>query len=146
MAYKDWQELAEKEAYIPSALIDSIDYAERIIDMAAEAHGDSVDHLALEISKVLIKKAEYYRWHDLRKNPNDLPEHENDVEVVNDEGIHHVARYVYEEVYCYGNDIPRTFSEWKIKYCCYDTDVWDFEENGHIIAWREIEPFEEVNE
>lgn len=94
----------------------------------------------------LLMQSEQYRWHDLRKNPKDLPEHEHDVEIVNDDGIHAIARYSYKESYYYGCEEANAWYEWENKYCCYDTEPWDSEAGGKIIAWREIGPFEEVEE
>ena len=34
-----------------------------------------------------LEQQNFTRWHDLRKNPEVLPKHENDVEIVKDEGI-----------------------------------------------------------
>ena len=108
--------------------------------------------VALEMNEnqfeLLIKKdleAEKYRWHDLRADDMDLPEYDVDVEVVNDEGIHGIARWTQEDVYTPKGDCCK-FTEWRNKYCLYDDDAWDSDENGYIIAWRNIEPFEEVEQ
>ena len=65
-----------------------------------------------------------YRWHDLRKNPEDLPnlftdEDTEAVLVIDDLDEYHTAYYNYH------------FREW-----LSDTN-YKFE----VIAWREIEPF-----
>lgn len=122
----------------------------------------------LEEFSVMREKEKKYRWHDLRKNPNDLPEIEHEVEVAyitkytNGKTI--TARAVYEdgsitqpesafdwEEYV-GNDGECDYNEEKDEYMIpvgwfeshwYGEDcheMYDVE----IIAWREIEQFEEV--
>lgn len=79
-----------------------------------------------------LEKSEQYKWHDLRKNPNDLPEinydnrKSNEVIVLGARGGLNIAYRHLSEVcdafYTKGNRL------------------WS------VIAWREIEPFEEVSE
>lgn len=58
------------------------DYAD-IVGAPAVMHGikyvypDPEDY-AIEEAIEVLKRAEKYRWHDLRKDPNDLPEKVND--------------------------------------------------------------------
>lgn len=58
------------------------DYAD-IVGAPAGMHGikyvypDPEDY-AIEEAIEVLKRAEKYRWHDLRKDPNDLPEKAND--------------------------------------------------------------------
>lgn len=75
-----------------------------------------------------------YRWHDLRKDPNDLP---------NDDSFEYVVCVEYQNgkrectVGCLdmGGDMMLlpTLGNW-------------IGNSYHIIPWREIEPFEEVDE
>lgn len=44
MSYKDWQALAEQEAKVPKMIIESIDYAEKIIDHVADEHRRGAGH------------------------------------------------------------------------------------------------------
>lgn len=87
---------------------------------------------ALKASKVAIKALEQqnkYRWHDLRKDPNDLP---------NDDSIEFIVCVEYRNgkrectVGCLdiGGDMMLlpTLGNW-------------IGNSYHIIAWREIEPF-----
>jgi len=82
--------------------------------------------------KDLLEKQEKYKWHDLRKNPEDLPEiphwtnYSEAVEVVVSGGIYDTA--VYGKRGFLGG-LEGEFS-------------W-FTESEPIIAWRYIEPFEE---
>lgn len=113
------------------------------------------------------RKDNKYRWHDLRKNPNDLPEVEHEVEVAyitkctNGKAI--TARAVYEdgsitqlesafdwEEYV-GNDGECNYNKEKDEYMIpvgwfeshwYGEDCHEMYD-AEIIAWREIEPFKE---
>lgn len=83
------------------------------------------------ILKRLNEKIEKYRWHDLRKNPDDLPPEElffKSLLCVNDQGY-------------YLTDCDLHYSE--------DAGWFESESDGvyitNVIAWREIEPFEEDN-
>lgn len=121
----------------------------------------------LEELSTMREKEEKYRWHDLRKNPNDLPEIEHEVVVAyttpytNRKTI--TARAVYEdgsitqpesafdwEEYV-GNDGECDYSKEKDEYMIpvgWFESHWYGEEchemyDAKIIAWREIEQFEE---
>ena len=66
-----------------------------------------------------------------------LPEEKTDVLVCNDDGKMGVA--FIEMVEWRPNYIS---PEWRIKYCLYDSDSWDQDENGEITAWMELpEPY-----
>lgn len=78
-----------------------------------------------------LEKVEKYRWHDLRKNPDDLP--------------------------LVGYTVLAWFDDGNAYTCVRYNDCWAYseydclrevnEENDkNIIAWREIDPFNEVNE
>lgn len=80
-----------------------------------------------------LEKAEKYHWHDLRKNPDDIPSGRNmctcfvEGDFVIEDGS--VAHGKYPVI------IPFPFSEYEYRY------------NFKVVAWREIEPFErEVEE
>ena len=79
-----------------------------------------------------LEEASRCRWHDLRKNPEDLP--------INDYGKPYSRRGIYlvktknnEYVAC------------KYGYANYNwwVDTRGRSVVGHVIAWREIEPFGE---
>ena len=90
-----------------------------------------------EAGEMAIKSLEQqnkYRWHDLRKDPNDLP---------NDDSIEYVVCVEYRN------------GKRECTICCLDMggDMMLLPTLGnwignsyHIIAWREIEPFEDVEE
>lgn len=85
-----------------------------------------------------LEKADKYRWHDLRKNPDDLPPHGMKVE------CQHLPNLITdaEELVVFHYFINGNFVyNWDL-----DTDVRSktFGQRiyGDIIAWREIEPFE----
>lgn len=73
---------------------------------------------AYKMLEMCALKADRYRWHDLRKNPDDLPE---------------IGKTVL--CFCLGN--------WyrSIKNTGYPNSTRYF--NLFVIAWREFEPFEE---
>lgn len=75
---------------------------------------------ALQTAREELERSEKYRWHDLRKDPNDLPEHDLDdcVVAVNSNGFIRL----------------NIRSEWYVK---------NYMKERNVIAWRYIEPFEE---
>lgn len=88
---------------------------------------------AIDIAIKALEKEEKYHWHDLRKNPEDLPSGRNmctcfaEGDFVIEDGS--VVRGKYPVI------IPFPFSEYEYRY------------NFKVVAWREIEPFErEVEE
>lgn len=67
-----------------------------------------------------------YRWHDLRKDPDDVPTHNNSVLIA---------------IGWQDGDIEYYYTD------CYIGDGWvceHFLRLGKVIAWKEVEPFEEV--
>ena len=83
----------------------------------------------LKLNKIVIdalEKADKYRWHDLRKNPDDLPE---------DNG-YGKSEYVLVMI-----GTPEWYScEWA--YYSYNAKMWStYDQN--VFAWRYIEPFKE---
>ena len=86
----------------------------------------------LKLNKIVIdalEKADKYRWHDLRKNPDDLPE---------DNG-YGKSEYVLVMI-----GTPEWYScEWA--YYSYNAKMWStYDQN--VFAWRYIEPFKEEAE
>ena len=74
-----------------------------------------------------LEKADKYRWHDLRKNPDDLPE--------GFEGSYE-SDYVLVMI-----GIPE-WNHWEWAYYHHDKKLWStYEQN--VFAWRYIEPFKE---
>ena len=73
-----------------------------------------------------LEKADKYRWHDLRKNPDDLPE---------DNG-YGKSEYVLVMI-----GTPE-WNSWEQAYYHHGKKLWStYEQN--VFAWRYIEPFKE---
>ena len=80
-------------------------------------------HMAIKA----LEKADKYRWHDLRKNPDDLPE--------GFEGSYE-SEYVLVMI-----GIPE-WNHWEWAYYHHDKKLWStYEQN--VFAWRYVEPFKE---
>ena len=83
---------------------------------------------ALDMATEALEKANKYRWHDLRKNPNDLPEADE----------YGCSEYVLVMI-----GTPEWDNhEWA--YYNHNTRSWStpfYEQN--VFAWRYIEPFKE---
>ena len=83
----------------------------------------------LKLNKIVIdalEKADKYRWHDLRKNPDDLPETDGNSE----------SDYVLVLI-----GTPE-WNSWEQAYYHHGKRLWStYEQN--VFAWRYIEPFEE---
>lgn len=87
-----------------------------------------VDEL-LQLNKIVSKaleKADKYRWHDLRKNPNDLPKADGNSE----------SEYVLVMI-----GTPE-WNSWGQAYYHHGKRLWSTYEQD-VFAWRYIEPFEE---
>ena len=79
-------------------------------------------HMAIEA----LEKADKYRWHDLRKNPDDLPEAIGDG---------------YESEYVLVMTGTPEWNSWEQAYYHHGKRLWStYEQN--VFAWRYIEPFE----
>ena len=79
-------------------------------------------HMAIKA----LEKADKYRWHDLRKNPDDLPEADGNSE----------SEYVLAMI-----GTPE-WNSWEQAYYHHDKRLWStYEQN--VFAWRYIEPFKE---
>lgn len=87
------------------------------------------DKKAIDIAIDALEKQEKYRWHDLRKNPEDLP---------TEKGIYLVSG-------TWGGQKPEY---WLCEFANYGAlRGWvNGALNPRVIAWRYIEPFEEDNE
>lgn len=73
-----------------------------------------------------LEKADKYKWHDLRKNPDDLPEDNGNSE----------SEYVLVMI-----GTPE-WNSWEQAYYHHGKQMWStYEQN--VFAWRYIEPFEE---
>ena len=80
-------------------------------------------HMAIKA----LEKADKYRWHDLRKKPDDLPEAI---------GGGCESEYVLVII-----GTPE-WNSWEQAYYKHDKRMWStYEQN--VFAWRYIEPFEE---
>ena len=86
--------------------------------------GGSVE--AWDMAIKALEKADKYRWHDLRKNPDDLPE---------------ADEYGCSEYVLVMTGTPEWDNhEWA--YYNHNTRLWStYEQN--VFAWRYIEPFKE---
>lgn len=74
------------------------------------------------IATSALEKAEIYKWHDLRKDPNDLPEF----------GVEVFIKY-----YNKGQDV----NHYGIAWICDEENNWNFpnSKNLRIIKWKYIE-------
>lgn len=82
---------------------------------------------AIEMAVDALEKADKYRWHDLRKNPDDLPEAI---------GGGCESDYVLVMI-----GTPE-WNSWEQAYYHHGKQMWStYEQN--VFAWRYIEPFEE---
>ena len=80
-------------------------------------------HMAIKA----LEKADKYKWHDLRKNPDDLPE----AICGGDESEYVLAMIGTPE-----------WNSWEQAYYHHGKRLWStYEQN--VFAWRYIEPFEE---
>ena len=74
-----------------------------------------------------LEKADKYRWHDLRKNPDDLPE---------------AICGGYESEYVLVMIGTPEWNSWEQAYYKHDKKLWStYEQN--VFAWRYVEPFKE---
>ena len=84
---------------------------------------------AIYVAIEALEKADKYRWHDLRKNPDDLPEADG-----NDESDYVLVMIGTPE-----------WNSWEQAYYHHGKRLWTtYEQN--VFAWRYIEPFEEEEE
>ena len=87
-----------------------------------------IDEL-LQLNKIVkkaLEKSDRYRWHDLRKNLDDLPE---------------ADEYGCSEYVLVMTGTPE-WNSWEQAYYHHGKRLWStYEQN--VFAWRYIEPFEE---
>ena len=133
--YKEVRRMTNEEAIemFKSIIMTEIDRLPHHYD--AEIGEDVYDDISkvnelLQLNKIVckaLKKADKYRWHDLRKNPDDLPE-----------GIG--GGYESEDVLVMIGTPER--NSWKQAYYHHGKRLWStYEQN--VFAWRYIEPFKE---
>ena len=80
-------------------------------------------HMAIKA----LEKADKYRWHDLRKNPDDLPE---------------AVGGGYESDYVLVMIGTPEWNSWEQAYYHHGKRLWStYDQN--VFAWRYIEPFKE---
>ena len=80
-------------------------------------------HMAIKA----LEKADKYKWHDLRKNPDDLPE---------------AIGGGYESEYVLVMIGTPEWNSWEQAYYHHGKKMWStYEQN--VFAWQYIEPFEE---
>lgn len=89
--------------------------------------------------KLLVK----YRWHDLRKNPDDLPDTTRKIVIVID-----ILGVTFEEngYFLQQENKFKLQSIWTGERNNWTYREYDLKEGMKVIAWKEIEPFEEVEE
>lgn len=113
-----------------------------------------------------LEKAEKYSWHDLRKNPDDLPDAEKEVDVVCIRGNRKIrthgfyengkvhtedSDWFWDEISGYGTYCEETddyiIPEGWWEYRHYNPDgVYNNIIDDKVIAWREIDFYEEDEE
>ena len=82
---------------------------------------------AIEMAVDALEKADKYRWHDLRKNPDDLPK---------------AIGGGYESDYVLVMIGTPEWNSWEQAYYHHGKKMWStYEQN--VFAWRYIESFEE---
>ena len=82
---------------------------------------------AIEMAVEALEKADKYRWNDLRKNPDDLPE---------------AIGGGYESDYVLVMIGTPEWNSWEQAYYHHGKRLWStYEQN--VFAWRYIEPFKE---
>ena len=124
------QEAKEKFKSIIIAEIDRLPYHyDEEVDYYVYDDTSKVDEL-LQLNKIVskaLKKADKYRWHDLRKNPDDLPK---------------AIGGGYESDYVLVMIGTPEWNDWEQAYYHHGKRLWStYEQN--VFAWRYIEPFEE---
>ena len=80
---------------------------------------------AIEMAIKALERANKYRWHDLRKNPDDLPKADE----------YGCSEYVLVMI-----GTPE-WNGWEQAYYHHDKRLWSTYEQD-VFAWRYIEPFE----
>ena len=122
------EEAIEMFKAIIMAEIDRLPYHyDEEVDYYVYDDTSKVDEL-LQLNKIVSKaleKADKYRWHDLRKNPDDLPE---------------AIGGGYESDYVLVMIGTPEWNSWEQAYYHHGKRLWStYEQN--VFAWRYIEPF-----
>lgn len=103
-------------------------YEEALDELMNDAYGidkELARHCTIvENLQELIDKQDKYKWHDLRKNPDDLPK---------DDGLY----VVYENVYSWG------YCDYNTYECVKEVKQWSDGKLHKPIAWKYIEEFED---
>lgn len=108
-----------------------------ILPMRKTLKSDMADEF-FDSVETLIKKEIKYEWHNLLKNPDDLPndnDFKKDYVIIFDNNNKCVSRFYGRGESCQG-------------YYEYPKGVWEAHQyyDGDVIAWKEIEEFDEVTE
>ena len=97
-------------------------YSDKFQQFTSSEFDDAI-YVAIEA----LEKADKYRWHDLRKNPDDLPEAVGDG---------------YESEYVLVMTGTPEWNSWEQACYHHGKRLWStYEQN--VFAWRYIEPYEE---
>ena len=92
-----------------------------------ECRTGTISEEAIKMAIEALEKADKYRWHDLRKNPDDLPE---------------AIGGGYESDYVLVMIGTPEWNDWEQAYYHHGKRLWStYEQN--VFAWRYIEPFKE---
>lgn len=97
--------------------------------------GDYVELEALKVAKIVLEKADKYRWHDLRKDPEDLPKARERVLFLTIQMSDENELRYWSGEYAQNGEFFNDDYEGYITLGSYPLK--------DIIAWRYIEPFEE---
>ena len=90
---------------------------------------DSDTGKAIDMAIEALKKSDKYKWHDLKENPDDLPEANRWGE------SNYVLVKALIKVECFAcNDMRKA-------YYSHTQKKWSID--GHVFAWRYIEPFKD---
>ena len=123
------QEAKGKFKSIIIAEIDRLPYHyDEEVDYYVYDDTSKVDEL-LQLNKIVSKaleKADKYKWHDLRKNPDDLPKADE----------YGCSEYVLVMI-----GTPE-WNSWEQAYYHHGKRLWSTYEQD-VFAWRYIEPFKE---
>lgn len=106
----------------------TIEEAKDVLELIMNGHSPTVDaiHECFDVCYKALEKQQKYYWHDLRKDPDDLP--------IRD-GLYAIA--IDWDV------ITTGFGQWETVYgigCGWSCLMPGAQS---VIAWKEIEPFEE---
>lgn len=85
-----------------------------------------------EMTKMIVRyyaSEDKYRWHDIRKNPEDLP-------YLSDCGV--CSQFVIVAI-----DLRDEMFAYDIAYLFKSGEKQKWSVRGNVVAWREIEPYEE---